>query len=164
MLCILLGGAGGYGTLGQVKWVHGTLTPAKLNYSSLTQKIPFSHIIWFGIFSTIATISPKHAAIRKCHRLGYLNTQQKFISHSSGGWKFGIRCQHGWVLIRAFFGVARGQVLFVPSHGGRSKRGAASSLGTPKRALTQSPHPNSTLMTSNPKDPPHWGAGFNIFI
>lgn len=45
--------------------------------------------------------------------------QEKFISHSSAVWKSKIGCQHGWVAVKAVFGVADFRLLTMSSHGGK---------------------------------------------
>ena len=48
-------------------------------------------------------------------------TQQKFIFHSSGGWKFKIRVPAGFISGEALFWVADCLILAVSSHGGRGE-------------------------------------------
>lgn len=46
--------------------------------------------------------------------------QQKFIAHSSGGWKLpSSRCQHGCLLVKAFFLVHSQYLVSVSSYGGK---------------------------------------------
>lgn len=45
------------------------------------------------------------AALPECHRPGG-SGPQKFTSHGPGGWRFEIRCQHGWSVVRVLFLVA----------------------------------------------------------
>lgn len=53
---------------------------------------------------------------------------QKFTSHSSGGWKLKIRCQYGLVLVRALFWGLDHQLLAVTSSGGKVPRSSVGSL------------------------------------
>ena len=46
---------------------------------------------------------------------------QKLISHSVGGWECRSGCQHGWILVKAFFRVTD-CLLAAASQGGRGKR------------------------------------------
>lgn len=91
--------------------------------------------------------SSVQAAVTK-YRRGAVFSHRKLVSHSSEGWKSGLECQHGWVLMRTFWWVSDKLLLAVSSRGSKRVSGLYYKEGF--QSHFWGPHPQDLLKSTPP--------------
>lgn len=136
----------------QYRIIHTLLPPSHRSHGWAGFQMSSQHdgdIISRSFYWAFSSEAPSsvQAAMTKYHR-GAVFSHGKLVSHGSEGWKSGLECQHGWVLMRTFWWVSDKLLLTVSSRGSQTVRGLCCKEGFQSRSW--GPHPQDLLKSAPP--------------